>query len=278
MVMLLVPLLTAVASKESCADDAATKLPLSIDSVSLAVREMQYAVRGRLLDRAAELEAQLKAGASLPFNRTVKCNIGNPQALGQKPLSFVRRTLSLLINPELLEAAPASYPSDVVTRAKAYIGAVPSVGAYSDSQGVPLVREHVASFISERDGHAASADDIFLTDGASAGVKALMQLMVRGPQDAVLAPIPQYPLYSAVTTLLNGTLAGYYLDEASSWGVVEPELKRALLRASEQGATARAIVVINPGNPTGQSLPTPLVHMILRFAAENNLVLFAVSR
>jgi len=102
-----------------------------------------------------------------------------------------------------------------------------------------------------------------------------MQLMVRGPADAVLAPIPQYPLYSAVTTLLNGTLAGYYLDEATSWGVVEQELRRALERARAAGAVARALVVINPGNPTGQSLPRSVVEMILRFAATEGLLLMA---
>jgi len=271
--LLHLPLAASNGSEKSCTDTPA--LPLTIADVNPSLLAAQYAVRGRLLDRAAELEAQLRAGETLAFNRTVKCNIGNPQALGQKPLSFVRRTLSLLMNPELLEAPLASYPTDVVARARDYIGAVPSVGAYSDSQGVKLVREHVAQFISERDGHPADAADIFLTDGASAGVKALMQLMVRGPHDAVLAPIPQYPLYSAVTTLLNGTLAGYYLDETSSWGVVEPELRRALSSATAAGATARALVVINPGNPTGQSLPADVVRMILRFAAAEGMVLMA---
>jgi len=56
---------------------------------------------------------------------------------------------------------------------------------------------------------------------------------------------------------------------------VEPALRRALTHAVEQGATARALVVINPGNPTGQSLPRAVVEMILRFAASENLVLMA---
>ena len=133
-----------------------TALPLNIEDINPHVKAAQYAVRGRLLDRAGQLEAQLREGVQLPFERIVKCNIGNPQALGQKPLSFVRRTLSLLLNPELLNESLSSYPADVVERARAYKGAVPSVGAYSDSQGVTLVREHVAEFISERDGHPAA--------------------------------------------------------------------------------------------------------------------------
>ncbi|KAL3895508.1 MAG: hypothetical protein SGPRY_013495, partial [Prymnesium sp.] len=267
--------LPALRGAETEACSAASSLPLTIEDVNPHIKSAEYAVRGRLLDKAVELDAQLKAGEKLPFSQIVRCNIGNPQALGQKPLSFMRRTLSMLMNPELLESPPASYPADVVARAKEYSAAVPSVGAYSDSQGIALVREQVAEFISNRDGYPAHASDIFLTDGASAGVKALMQLMVRGPKDAVLAPIPQYPLYSAVTAMLNGTLAGYYLDEASSWGVIEAELRRALARATDAGATARALVVINPGNPTGQSLPQSVIEMILRFAAHEGLLLMA---
>ena len=165
---------------------------LSIEKINPNVRKAEYAVRGRLLARAEEIEAQLRAGEALPFTRTVKCNIGNPQALGQRPMTFVRQTLSVIVNPELLDIGDQlGYPSDVIERARLFIGAVPSVGAYSDSQGIGLVRQHVADFISARDGYPASPKDIFLTDGASAGVRALMQLLIRGPQDAVLCPVPQ---------------------------------------------------------------------------------------
>jgi hypothetical protein len=109
----------------------------------------EYAVRGRLLDKAVELE---KAGREV-----VKCNIGNPQALGQKPLSWVRQVLSLVLNSELLEAAEdahadngrdgaalrALFQPDAVARARLYLDSVVSVGAYSDSQGALVVREEV---------------------------------------------------------------------------------------------------------------------------------------
>jgi len=265
---------------------------LSIENMNQQVMQIEYAVRGRILDRAVQLDKELLAGATLPFTQTVKCNIGNPQALGQRPLTFARQVLSLLMHPGLLEFAsarkpwwrklfapprsvPPLFPADVVTRATEYSGAVPSVGAYSESQGVAVVRRDVAAFIAARDGYAAHADDIFLTDGASDGVKTILSLLLRGPHDAILAPVPQYPLYSATTSLLNGTLAPYYLDESSSWGVHRQELERALERAAAMGATARALVVINPGNPTGQSLPEEVVEGMLRFAAAENLVLMA---
>ena len=76
---------------------------LSLCQINPLLVKAEYAVRGRLLERAMELEVDLKAGKALPFEKIVRCNIGNPQALGQRPLSFVRQTLSLVMNPELLE-------------------------------------------------------------------------------------------------------------------------------------------------------------------------------
>lgn len=97
------------------------------------------------------------------------------------------------------------------------------MGAYSNSQGIQSVREEVAEFITERDGYPASADQIFLTNGASEGVRFIMQLLVRNPsqgfKDGLLVPIPQYPLYSAMTTLLDGNLCPYYLDESAGWSL-----------------------------------------------------------
>ena len=66
--------------------------------------EAEYAVRGEILDRSEELQKQLDAGEKLPFEKIVPCNIGNPQALGQHPISFARQVLSLVLNPELVDA------------------------------------------------------------------------------------------------------------------------------------------------------------------------------
>lgn len=181
---------------------------LTVATMNEQVVQIEYAVRGRILDRAVQLDKELASGATLPFTQTVKCNIGNPQALGQRPLTFARQVLALLMHPGLLEFAsarkpwwrklfapprsvPPLFPADVVTRAREYSGAVPSIGAYSESQGVALVRRDVAAFIAARDGYAAHADDIFLTDGASDGVKTILSLLLRGPHDAILAPVRQ---------------------------------------------------------------------------------------
>ena len=293
---------------------------VTVDTVNPHVLRAEYAVRGAILSRAMEIEAELSAGgaaaaAARGYSQVVRCNIGNPQALEQKPLSFAREVLALVMHPPLLDAMDAAAAADpgaagrdalcfsdeVRDRARAYVAAVPSVGAYTDSQGVELVRREVASFIAARDGlvdasgqplptgatdddnamgchatpTAVDAETIFLTDGASAGVKALMNLLVRTVDDAALIPIPQYPLYSAVATMLDGTMAPYFLDEDNAWGVDLLELRRALTESRAAGRTVRALVLINPGNPTGQSLTAGAVRDVARFCADERLVLLA---
>merc|ERR1719181_1612091 len=69
--------------------------PLTQDTVNPAVLAAEYAVRGRIPTRAKELEGELARGEGrLPFTRVVACNIGNPQALGQRPLSFPRQVIA----------------------------------------------------------------------------------------------------------------------------------------------------------------------------------------
>mmetsp|Transcript_23757 Transcript_23757/g.71455 ORF Transcript_23757/g.71455 Transcript_23757/m.71455 type:complete len:491 (-) Transcript_23757:19-1491(-) len=248
---------------------------LEIDVVNPNVVAAQYAVRGKILDRATEIQKELDAGDNdWPFDQIVLCNIGNPQALGQSPPAFARAVLSNVVLPSTPRFGVSK---QVRQRADAYRAAVKGgVGAYSASQGIALIREEVAAFIEARDGVPAFADQIFLTDGASAGVRHLTQLLVSGPQDGVLAPAPQYPLYSAMTTLFNGTLGSYYLDEAADWDTPIPELERAYNELAATGATPKFLVIINPGNPTGASLPLKSLQAIVKFVeARPGLALMA---
>ena len=97
------------------------------------VRDAQYAVRGELVLRSLDHARALKArglkgqedqGASLPFDKIVACNIGNPQEVGQLPIAFPRQVLALTSCPELLgePAVVAALPKDVVARAERYTG------------------------------------------------------------------------------------------------------------------------------------------------------------
>ncbi|GJP62537.1 hypothetical protein CLOP_g19590 [Closterium sp. NIES-67] len=199
--------------------------PLTLDTINPRVRECEYAVRGEIVARALALESQLtvKPG-SLPFDEIIYCNIGNPQALGQPPITFYREVLSLCDHPALMDLknpdGSSPFSSTALHRAKQILDSIPfsATGAYSHSQGLLLCRQLVAEGIARRDGHAASADDIFLTDGASPAVQMVLKLLVRSKEDGVLCPIPQYPLYSASLALNGATLVPYYLDEGRGGG------------------------------------------------------------
>jgi alanine transaminase len=133
----------------------------------------------------------------------------------------------------------------------------------------------VAEFIERRDGYPADPGSIFLTNGASTAIAMVLNLILCEPSDAVLVPIPQYPIYSALIELYGAKAVGYYLDEESGWRLDQAELERALGEARDQGLRVRGMVVINPGNPTAQCLPEDVLVQIARFCREHRLVLMA---
>jgi alanine transaminase len=89
-----------------------------------------------------------------------------------------------------------------------------------------------------------------------------------------MVPIPQYPLYSATIAEFDMEQVGYYLDESKSWGLDIKELKRSIDEARKV-CSPRAIVIINPGNPTGQVLSRENIVEIIKFAHQENLFIFA---
>jgi len=171
------------------------------------------------------------------------------------------------------------FPDDAVARADKYLSRIPGgTGAYSHSQGVHVVREEVAEFVDARDGQmqgTCDPDRIFLTDGASPAVQMMLRAMISGPEDGIMIPIPQYPLYSAAIALCGGTQVPYYLDEASNWGTPVHELESAYDKAKATGVTPRAVAVINPGNPTGGVLPRDGIAEIIDFCRRRELVVLA---
>jgi len=186
--------------------------------------------------------------------------------------------LAIANYPELLRAAPAGlFPADVVARAAKYLARVPGgLGAYTHSQGLEVVREEVAAFIQRRDGGVpASARDVYLSDGASPAAQAILKAIIRGAGDGVMVPIPQYPLYSASIALYGGAMVNYYLDEERGWGLDVAELERSLAAARARGLCVRAVVVINPGNPTGGVLDAANMRDVVAFAVRHGLVLLA---
>ncbi len=243
---------------------------LSRTSLNPNLLRAQYAVRGPIVQRAQELEEQGR--------KIIYCNIGNPQALKQKPLSHVRQMLSLLEYPELMEhpETRALFPADLVARAREILRRHPhGMGAYTQSPGIPFIREAVAEFIRTRDGIPADRDTIILTDGASKGAQPVIMALMRNQNDGFMIPIPQYPLYSATIDLYGATQIGYLLDERKAWQLNREVLTGSISRAKRNGVNPVCIVVINPGNPTGAVLSRDNIEMIIGFARENRLAIIA---
>jgi aspartate/methionine/tyrosine aminotransferase len=266
---------------------------LSPIAVNQNIIEMEYAVRGPIPKRAAELKKQGKT--------TIPCNIGNPQALGQKPVTFYRQVLSLIEEPakigrerqlkELFRSNPdgmkglsgRDFTSDYILdlSEKILSHAQAGLGAYTDSNGPTFIREAIAAYIDKRDGIAPSAptssdaDSIFVTNGASESAKYIIDLLIGNENDGIMIPIPQYPLYSATIKKAGGTQVNYYPDEDNGWIFDRAVLEESFQAAEKKGVTVKGIVVINPGNPTGAVLDEQTIREVIDFAKDHNVIIIA---
>ncbi|KAJ1488165.1 putative alanine aminotransferase 2 [Baffinella frigidus] len=252
---------------------------LTLDTINDPVKTMEYAVRGTVPQAADKITEMIAKGdKTFPFEKVLYCNIGNPHSVGQKPITFYREVMSLVDNVALLEHPKALefFKPDVLARAaelKANMGG--GTGAYSHSQGVKFIRQDVAKFIEKRDGFPANPDDIFLTAGASTAIFRIFQTLIAKPTDAILIPIPQYPIYSAAVTLLSGEQLGYQMDEDKGWGLDMPELRRVMAAGRAKGLSPKALVIINPGNPVGNTLSWDDLVELVKFCQAESLVLLA---
>ncbi|KAM5157194.1 alanine aminotransferase 2 isoform 2-T2 [Mantella aurantiaca] len=251
---------------------------LTLDSMNPAIKKVEYAVRGPIVTRAVELEKELQQGVKKPFSEVIKANIGDAHAMGQKPITFLRQVSALCLYPELLN--DNKFPDDAKQKAKRILQACGgnSMGAYSASQGIEVIRQDVAKYIEKRDGGIqCNPDDIYLSTGASDSIVTMLKLLVAGHGSArtgVMIPIPQYPLYSAALAELGAVQVNYYLDEENSWALDKKELRRALEEARKH-CNPKVLCIINPGNPTGQVQSRKCIEDVIRFAAEENLFLMA---
>jgi len=276
--------LSDTSSVSSDEDGIVMKMPkkkvLTPEMVNEGIKIMSYAVRGPLMIRANELEKQVAEGVKKPFSNVIKANIGDAHAMGNKPITFIRQVMAIITHPPLLETD--AFPEDAKARARDILAGCRggSVGSYSDSPGIEIIRRHVASYIKERDGGIESDwRHIMLCAGASEGIRGIMKLMTNPggentKRPGVMIPIPQYPLYSASLAEYNMEQVGYYLDEARNWALDPQELERSIKEAKKK-CDVRAIVIINPGNPTGQVLTRENIEAVIKFAHKENLFIFA---
>ena len=249
--------------------------------------DMEYAVRGPIPLRAMDLQKE---------GRTIyACNIGNPQALKQKPISFYRQVIALLEssniqrernltklaknNSDLFKDSGISIISkDIIDYSEEFLhNSLTGMGAYTESKGPAFIREEIAAFIDSRDKNeiASDPDSIFLTDGASDAVRRILELLITGSNDGIMIPIPQYPLYSATIKRCGGVQVGYYPDEEKDWALTPDILEESYQKATSEGINVKSIVIINPGNPTGSILDKNSIDGIVNFVEKYDLSIIA---
>ncbi|WP_431965388.1 pyridoxal phosphate-dependent aminotransferase [Actinacidiphila sp. bgisy160] len=148
------------------------------------------------------------------------------------------------------------------------IRTLPTSHGYSDSRGILSARRAVAQHYQERGLADVGVDDVFLGNGVSELVQMAVQALV-DDGDEVLIPAPDFPLWTAVTNLAGGKAVHYLCDEQADWF---PDLDDI---ASKITSRTRALVVINPNNPTGAVYPRELLEGMLDLARRHHLVVLA---
>lgn len=174
-------------------------------------------------------------------HRILKLNIGNPA-----PFEF---------------DVPEEIQTDVIRN-------LPNAQGYSDSKGLYSARKAVMQHYQAKGILDVDIEDIYLGNGASELIVMAMQAMLNNG-DEVLIPAPDYPLWTAAVTLSGGTPLHYLCDEENNW---YPSIEDIKSKITEK---TKAIVVINPNNPTGAVYPESLLKEIVALANEHKLVLLA---
>ena len=147
-------------------------------------------------------------------------------------------------------------------------GNIDKAVAYCDFQGMPEAREAIARYAESKGIQGVNAGDVFVGNGVSEVVNfALLPLL--NPGDEVLVPMPNYSLWSNTVYLSGGTPVFYRCDEASGWNPDVADLR------SKVTAKTRALVIINPNNPTGAQYSTEVLNDMLDVAREHDLMVFS---
>ncbi|MEW5770390.1 MAG: pyridoxal phosphate-dependent aminotransferase [Pseudomonadota bacterium] len=174
-------------------------------------------------------------------HRIIKLNIGNPATFGFD--------------------APEEIVQDVIHN-------LPLAAGYSESKGVFAARKAIMHYTQEKQIAGVQVDDIYIGNGVSELIVLTMQALLDNG-DEVLVPAPDYPLWTAAVSLGGGTPRHYICDEGSGW---LPDLDDI---RSKVTPNTRAIVVINPNNPTGALYPREILEGIVEIARQNQLIVYA---
>ncbi len=139
---------------------------------------------------------------------------------------------------------------------------------YSDSKGLFSARKAIMQYCQLKNIPNVGIDDIYTGNGVSELISMSMQGLLE-PGDEVLVPAPDYPLWTASVTLAGGTAVHYLCDEQADWYPDIDDIKKKV------SPRTKAIVVINPNNPTGALYPKEVLEDIVEVARQNDLIIFA---
>lgn len=145
---------------------------------------------------------------------------------------------------------------------------LPTAQGYSDSKGIPSARRAVAQYYQTRDMPGIELDDVYLGNGVSELIQMVCQALV-DDGDEILVPQPDYPLWTASVSLAGGRAVHYRCDEDEHWW---PDVTDIADRITER---TKAIVVINPNNPTGAVYPEHVLQDIVEVARKHGLMILA---
>jgi alanine-synthesizing transaminase len=173
--------------------------------------------------------------------KIIKLNIGNLAVFGLEP------------------------PDEIV---QDMIRNMPHSAGYTDSKGLFAPRKSIVHYTQQKQVRGVTVDDVFLGNGASELITMSMNALLNSG-DEVLIPAPDYPLWTASVALSGGTPVHYLCDEQSDWLPDIADIERKI------NPRTRAIVVINPNNPTGALYPDALLQQIVEVARRHQLIVFA---
>ncbi|WP_032092539.1 pyridoxal phosphate-dependent aminotransferase [Necropsobacter rosorum] len=174
-------------------------------------------------------------------NKILKLNIGNPAPFGFE--------------------APDEILVDILRN-------LPAAQGYCDSKGLYSARKAIVQYYQSKGIHGATVNDVYIGNGVSELIMIAMQALLNNG-DEVLIPMPDYPLWTAAATLAGGKAVHYLCDEQAGWFPDIDDIN------SKITTRTKAIVIINPNNPTGAVYSKALLEQIVETARRHNLIIFA---